>query len=221
MAGDKETIGKITFLGARLSFASLFEMNRQKQEDGTIRETWKANLLFDKKKLSTMMAVYKGKRMPALDAIRAAKAEVMEKKWGPKEKQPKLKADRIFWRDGDEENWDGYPGCWYISASAQPTDRPKVVTNRKDGNGHWIEAEPGGKAAPYSGCYVNATVIVWAQDNDHGKRVNAQIKAVQFFKDGEAFGAAAVNPDDEFTDDMAGEVGGDFADDEDDDDGMV
>jgi hypothetical protein len=95
------------------------------------------------------------------------------------------------------------------------------VTNRKDGNGHWIEAEPGGKAAPYAGCYVNATIVVWAQDNEHGKRINAQVKAVQFFKDGEAFGAAAVNPDDEFTDDMAGEVGGDFTDDEDDDDGMV
>lgn len=217
MAEAKDTIGKITFLGPRLSFASLFELNRQKQDDGSVRETWKANLLFDKKTLKSMVAVYKGKRMPALDAIRAAKAEVMEKKWGPAEKQPKLKADRIFWRDGDEENWDGYPGSWYISASASAADRPKVVTNRKDGNGHWIEAEPGGKGAPYSGCYVNATIVVWAQDNEHGKRVNAQIKAVQFFKDGEAFGAAAVNPDDEFTDDMAGEVGGDFSEDSDDD----
>ena len=219
---EKEVIGKITFLGPRLSFASLFEMNEQKQDDGTVRLTWKANFLFPKDKLKGMVAVYKGKRMPALEAMRAAKAEVMAKKWGddPK-KHPKIKPDRICWRDGDEESWDGYPGCWYISANAQPADRPKVVTNRKDGNGHWIEAEPGGKAAPYAGCYVNATIVVWAQDNEHGKRINAQVKAVQFFKDGEAFGAAAVNPDDEFTDDMAGEVGGDFVEDSEDEDSMV
>jgi hypothetical protein len=95
---EKEVIGKITFLGPRLSFASLFEMNEQKQDDGTIRSTWKANFLFPKDKLASMVAVYKGKRMPALDAMRAAKAEVMEKKWGPKDKQPKIKPDRVWTR---------------------------------------------------------------------------------------------------------------------------
>jgi hypothetical protein len=45
------------------------------------------------------------------------------------------------------------------------------------------------------------------QDNKHGKRANAMLKSVQFLRDGESFGAAPVNPDDEFDDDMVGEVG--------------
>lgn len=208
MAEQKEVIGKVIVLGARLSFASLFEMNVQKDpETGQERSTWKANLLIPKEGADKVIGVFKGQRMPVLKALKLASAEAKAKKWGDESKWPKLKPEKVFLRDGDLENWDGYAGHWYISASAQPTDRPAVVTNRKDGNGNWIEAEPGGRGAPYSGCYVNATILAWAQDNEHGKRVNAQIKAVQFFKDGEAFGAAPTNPNEDFTDDMAGSEG--------------
>ena len=44
----KDNIGKITLLGARLSFAALFQPDEQRQDDGTMRETWKANFLFPK-----------------------------------------------------------------------------------------------------------------------------------------------------------------------------
>lgn len=218
----KEVIGKVTVLGQRLSFASLFEPNVQKQDDGTTRETWKTNLLIAKDTASEQVGVFKGKRMPLLDALKAASEEAKEKKWGPKAKQPKLKPDRVFLRDGDLEDWEGYADNFYISANASLSDRPSVITNRKDGNGNWIEAEPGGRGSPYSGCFVNAVLLIWCQDNEHGKRVNAQVKAVQFFKDGEAFGAAPVNPNEEFTDDMAGEegsIGGDFDEGGDDDEG--
>ena len=52
----------------------------------------------------------------------------------------------------------------------------------------------------YAGCYVNATVRIWAQDNQFGKRVNFALRAVQFAKDGEAFGQAPVNAEEEFDD---------------------
>lgn len=218
----KETIGKVTFIDLRLSFASLFEMNRQKQDDGSVRETWKSNFLIPKADFNSgkVIGVYKGKRYPLKQALQLAADEAKEKKWGPKAKWPKLKPDRVFLRDGDLEDWEGYADQFYISASAQPADRPSVITNRKDANGDWIPAEPGGKAAPYSGCYVNGTIVIWAQDNEHGKRVNAQVKAVQFRRDGEAFGAAAVDVNEEFTDDMVGEEGniGDDGDDGDGDD---
>lgn len=210
----KETVGKIILLNARLSFAALFQPDEQKQDDGTIRETWKSNFLFPKDDLDNCMAIYKGVRMPVRQAINAAFLDVKNKEWGPKEKHPKLRPEKLCWRDGDLEDWEGYPGCFYISSSSSPkkgqpviTARPAVVTNRKDGNGNWIEAQPGGAASPYSGCYVNATIEVWAQDNEHGKRLNARLKAVQFFKDGEMFGAAPTNPNEDFTDDMAGEAG--------------
>ncbi len=209
----KEVIGKVTILGGRLSFASLFEPNRQTQDDGKVRETWKCNFLFQKDKLDTYQAVYKGKKMPLLAALKAAGREAKEKKWGPETKWPKLKPDKIYWRDGDLEDWDGYAGCWYISANAQLQDRPSVVTNRKGADNKWIEAEPGGKNAPYSGCFVNGTIVLWCQDNEHGKRHNAQLKSVQFLRDGEAFGAAASDPNEDFDDDMVSSEG-DFGDDE-------
>lgn len=203
-----EQVGKVTILGVRLSFASLFETNKQDQEDGTVRETWKSNFLIPKDGVGEVEAIYKGNRMSILKALKAAKADAMEKKWGSDpDKWPKIKADRVFLRDGDEEDWDGYAGQYYISANAALNDRPSVVTNRKSADGRWIQAEPGAQSAPYSGCYVNAVIMVWAQDNKHGKRVNAMLKSVQFVKDGEAFGAAPVNPDDEFSDDMVSSEG--------------
>lgn len=226
MAEKKEVIGKVIVLGARLSFESLYEMNKQKQDDGTERLTWKCNLLIPKEGVDKFIGVFKGVRMPILKALKAASAEAKGKKWGDEKNWPKLKPEKVFLRDGDLENWDGYAGMWYISANAQPQDRPAVITNRKDGNGEWIEAQPGGKNAPYSGCFVNSTILAWGQDNEHGKRVNAQIKAVQFFKDGDPFGAAPTNPNEDFTDDMVGEEGG-IGDDEggqdgaEDDDSMI
>lgn len=222
----KESIGKVTLLGARLSFAALFEPDKRKQDDGTTREVWKANFLFPKGGGDTM-AVFKGKRMPVMEALKAAADEAKEKKWGDKKNWPKLKPDRVAVRDGDLEDWDGYAGNTYVSANAPLSDRPQVITNRKDGNGNWIEAEPGGKGSPYSGCYVNAVIELWAQDNEHGKRLNAKVKAVQFYADGEPFGAAPVDVNEEFTEDMIGEegsIGSDFdgvVDDDEDDDILV
>lgn len=225
-AAKKEIIGKVVLMNVRLSFPSLFEPNRQTDDDGKTRETWKANFLIPKDQANNIFGVFKGKKMPIIKALQEASKEAKAKKWGEDEsKWPKLKPEKVFLRNGDLEDWDGYAGMHYVSANAQIQDRPAVVTNRKDGNGNWIEAEPGGKASPYSGCYVNATVVIWAQDNEHGKRLNAQVRAVQFFRDGEAFGAAPTNPNEDFTDDMVGEEGviddEGYADDEDDDESMV
>ena len=45
---------------------------------------------------------------------------------------------------------------------------------------------------------MNAILDIWAQDNQYGKKVNAQLQGVQFFKDGDAFaggGKAAAASD--------------------------
>lgn len=221
MATERKQIGKVILLGARLSFASLFEPNRQKQDDGSVRETWKSNFLFPKDGLDNCFAKFNGQKMPVLKAIKLASKEAKTKAWGENEdKWPKLKPDRLCWRDGDLENWDGYADHWYLSANAPLADRPKVITNRKGADDKWMDAQPGTKGAPYSGCYVNATIEIWVQDNEHGKRVNAKLKAVQFVKDGEAFGASATDPNEDFDDDDVSSEGS-FADDDEDDDDMI
>lgn len=57
-----------------------------------------------------------------------------------------------------------------------------------------------GDGRPYGGCYVNATVELWAQDNKYGRRVNATLLGVQFHADGDAFGATRVGSADDFED---------------------
>jgi len=66
-----------------------------------------------------------------------------------------------------------------------------------DGDKTILKEESG---RPYSGCYVNANIEVWAQDNSFGKRINAQLKGVQFYRDGDAFSGSAPSSPDEFDD---------------------
>jgi hypothetical protein len=225
MAEEKNhQIGKVIVYGGRLSFASIYEPNRQKNDDGEERQNWKCNLLFDKKKLKEggYKAKFNGVKMELKEALRKAGDEALLKKYpGGPASWPKYKPEKVYFRDGDLEDWDGYAGQMYISANAQLADKPLVITNRKDGNGNWIAATPGGPNSPYSGCYVNATLVIWIQDNENGKRKNAQVKAIQFVADGEAFGATKTDPNEDFDDDDVGEVGDLGDDDEDDDDSMV
>lgn len=43
----------------------------------------------------------------------------------------------------------------------------------------------------YSGCYVNAKVDIWAQDNSFGRGIRCSVLGVMFAKDGESFGGGA------------------------------
>ena len=68
--------------------------------------------------------------------------------------------------------------------------------------------EPSGR--PYAGCYVNAVLEFWAQDNKFGKRVNATLMGVQFFRDGDAFSGGGAASDDDFDDVTSGADAGGF-----------
>lgn len=54
---------------------------------------------------------------------------------------------------------------------------------------------------PYGGCYVNAIVSFWAQDLalGFGPRINANLLAIQFSKDGESFGRGQIDVNERFT----------------------
>lgn len=98
-------------------------------------------------------------------------------------KGAKLQQDKICLRDGDLVDYDGYADHFSIKASSKKRplviDRDKAPLVEEDGR-------------PYSGCYVNASVELWAQNNNYGKRINCTLLAVQFFKDGVPFGDGAT-----------------------------
>jgi hypothetical protein len=110
-------------------------------------------------------------------------------------KGTKLKEDKICLKDGDEIDYAGYAG--HMSIKASNNKRPMVFDRDKT-----PLSEDDNRI--YAGCYVNAIVELWAQNNQWGKRINANLLGVQFFKDGEPFsdGVVATADDfDAFTDD--------------------
>ncbi len=113
----------------------------------------------------------------------------------------KVKLNRIPLRDGNEKaEVEGY-GDEVMFVAANETRRPAVVDRDLT---PLTKDDP----KPYAGCVVNATVRVFAFDHPTGgKGVSMALRAVQFVKDGESFGAAPVDVATEFepvTDDMDG-----------------
>lgn len=204
-----DVVGEVTLKGVRLSFADIFEPaeDREDKKTGeTIKGRYKANGLMEKGTKLTEQNMAK---------LAKAKKDVIDAKWG--KNPPKLKASQVCVRDGDEENWDGYEDHWYITASEKT--RPVLITRRKDRDGKWIEAEPDDI---YSGCMVNMVVQLWAQDHpEYGKRINANLKAIQFHEHNTPFnqGSRPVDPNEKFADieeEDGGTIGGD-----DDDDSVI
>jgi hypothetical protein len=118
----------------------------------------------------------------SIAVVQKAMLEVANAKWGAQGAEVLkglVAGGRVCLRDGNSKpEIEGYPGNLFVSARS-PT-RPLVV----DQNRQPLSQE-GGK--PYSGSYVNARLSIWAQQNSHGRRINAQLTGVQFVRDGEPF----------------------------------
>ena len=134
-----------------------------------------------------------GRDHPALKELSVAVVKAAMARWGDKTddtlKQLKA-ADRLPVHSGDAKaSSAGYAGNFYLNAGN--LIRPLVL----DSNKAPLTAADG---RPYSGCYVNAILEVWAQDNQHGKRVNASLLGVQFVRDGERLAGGSVASADDF-----------------------
>lgn len=172
---------KITLKNVRLSYPNLFTAKAFKGSD----PKFSASFIIDKESGAKLIT----KVNKAIDQI------IQES--GFKGKRGALTG--VCLRDGEEKtNDDGTPKDGYgeevMFLNASNASRPQVVD--KDPSIP-LTAED---AKIYAGCLVNAVVTLWWQDNDYGKRVNASLKAVQFAADGEAFGEAGVNVEEEFSD---------------------
>ena len=166
---------------ARLSFPSLFQHAQYKGES---LEKYECTLLVEKE---TPMAEQIQK------AIKEAGTESLGKDWS--------KA-KLCLQDGDDKDYDGYANMWALKATTKK--RPLVIDRDKsplteDDN------------VIFAGCYVNAKISIYAYRNQNGDFVAAQLEAVQFAKEGEAFGGGAGASIDDF-DDISGDA--------DDDDGV-
>lgn len=114
--------------------------------------------------------------------------EKWKKEWAKVKKQLESQ-DKTCLHDGGLKDYDGYEGNLFVSAGNKV--RPTVIDTNKS-----PLAEADGKI--YGGCYVNAVIDIWAQDNQFGKRINASLKGVQFCRDGEPFGSSGGDCTDDF-----------------------
>jgi hypothetical protein len=166
------TSTNVTLNNVRLSFPALWEP--RKGPDANSKASYQAAFILDKKANATDIASVK-------NAIAQIVKEAFKGKAPPK----------IALREGSEKgDVDGYgEGVMFINARSDK--RPHVVDRKLrplDANNELLHA----------GCYVNATIRLWAQDNQYGKRINAQLRAVQYVRSGEAFGEGAVDVNKEF-----------------------
>jgi len=140
----------------------------------------------EKPKFSAVFLLDKKAHAKEIADINKAIQFVLLEKYGPKAP----KGHKLCLRDGSEKpDTDGYgEDMMFISASNEA--RPQVVDRDRT-----PLAEEDGKI--FAGCYVNAVLRLWVQDNNFGKRVNASLRIVQYVKKGEPFGEAAVDVESE------------------------
>ena len=177
---------KMTIKNCRLAFPAIFEAKAVNPGD---TPAFSAALLI-------------GKDHPQLAEIKKAIGTVGADKW--KDKAPAIlkqleAGGKTALHDGDTKaSYDGFEGNLFISARNQS----KPAVKDRDGKTDLTRAD----GRPYGGCYVNAVVEFWAQDNNYGKRVNATLLGVQFVRDGAAFAGGTTASDDDFEDLSAGEA---------------
>lgn len=142
---------------------------------------------------SAAFLIPKGSKLHA--EIDAAMLKVAREKWGDKAalilQNLAAPKEKCFYNGDVKDEYEGFKGNMVLSARStrKPvvTDRDKNTLTQEDGR-------------PYSGCYVHASARLWAQDNAFGKGLRAELRAVMFARDGDAFAGGAPASDDEFDD---------------------
>jgi len=198
MTNVAQPIGRIRLDNVRLAFSQqLVKPGTIPGADATAKPKWNCTLLLEP-------------THPQYEQLKKIQIAVAKDKWKDKAQAVYAaleKKDRLALHDGDgKPQYDGFPGNFYLSPSAEESKRPTFL----DGQKNSLD-EKGVARVLYAGCYVNASIEIWAQDNQWGQRINAQLRGIQFYKDGDAFGSGSAASDDEFEAVTDGADAGDFA----------
>lgn len=157
-------MSKVKMQNVRLSFPSVFQHGTF---GGESTGKFEATFILDKVDHADLIA-----------SIKAQIKKLMD------ESKIKVGSDKICLKDGDELGRPEMEGKYTIKASTKK--RPLVINRDKSP----ITEDDN---IIYAGCHVHGIVSLWAQNNNYGKRINAQLDGIQFFKDGEAFGDGGVS----------------------------
>jgi hypothetical protein len=168
---------KVQLVNVRLAFADVFKAT-DFNSDGNFK--FRSQLLIPKDSPEAKKIA---------DAITEAGKEKYKDKWDKVKERIKA-ADNLCLRDGDLKDYDGFEGQWALTATNKT--RPTLVDKDRT---PLVESD--GK--PYSGCYVNAIVDVYAYDK-YGDQINCTLLGLQFAGDGDAFSGSRPASEDDFDD---------------------
>ena len=161
-------MSQIFLKNVRLSFPSLFTTAVFGGED---TNKFDATFILDKTE-----------HAPAIRQINEVFEELAKEKF--KGKLPP--EDKLCLKNGDNTDRPELQGKFTVKASTKK--RPLVINKDKT---PLVESDN----VIYAGCYVNAIITLWAQDNAYGRRMNAQLDGIQYWRSGEPFGIAGVSSD--------------------------
>jgi hypothetical protein len=171
---EQQDPAKLHLKNVRLSFPDIWEPKSVRGSD----PKYAAHFLIDKKDQEKLIEEIKGKIWA-----------VAKEHWGDQARKivTGKKFEKCLHEGSEKEDLAGYTDDIMYLTSSSPR-RPLVIDR---------DRSPLTKddRRPYGGCYVNAIVRFWVQDNNFGQRVNAELMGVQFFKDGDPFGAAPISED--------------------------
>jgi hypothetical protein len=184
--------GRILLKNVRLAFPNLWEPNTV---NGEGKPRYSASLLM-------------GQDHPQVEEIKRKIEALAKDKWRDKAASilaGLYKTDKVALHDGDTKaQYDGFSGNMFVASAAQENAPPTVIDRDRS-----PLSQRSGR--PYPGCYVNASLEFWAQDNGYGKRINCTLRGIQFYADGDSFSAGRPADSDEFDDVSAGADAEDFA----------
>ena len=174
----------------RVSFPQLVEPKKTTNEKGEVRTAWSADFILppDSQQYKQVMQQY---------------MTLASEKWKERAQtiMQMIQADRksrCYGNGAEKVNkttllpYDGYEGNAYVSAISnrqpqmiQPNGQPVDASNSM--------AYQAIARGVYGGCYVNAAIRLWLQENTHGRGVRCDLVAIQFSKDGDAFGGGGAD----------------------------
>jgi hypothetical protein len=171
-------LGRIMLKNVRLAFPQLFTP-KAFQGDGDPRYSCRLLIRNDD---------------PQLAHIREVMKQVAKEKWPTKNGKIEflISQNKVCLQDGAAvaDEYDGFENHHALRCSSPGNQLPPTVLDADK----TLLTESSGK--PYAGCYVNASVEIWAQSNAYGERINCRLRGIQFFRDGDAFGGGRpANPD--------------------------
>jgi hypothetical protein len=97
---------------------------------------------------------------------------------------------------GKKSKYAGYKGMYWVSSSSTVEKPPQIIDRGR--NPLLVDANGREPKIPYSGAYGLLGITLWVQNNEWGKRVNANFKVAQFVKDGDPLSSVEVDVNQHF-----------------------